>query len=43
MFLCVRVGNHQEESYQEYPGSSQLTNGQLRLAVWSASSYLAVQ
>jgi len=38
--VCVCGGGHQEESYQECPGSSRLTNGQLRLAVWSVSSYL---
>lgn len=40
--VCARVC-HQEEPYQVYPGSGWITNGQLRLSVWTVLSYLTVK
>lgn len=39
-YVCA---GHQDESYQENRRSGSLTNGHLRLAVWSVLSYLTVK
>lgn len=44
MFVCMCVYvcvGHRDEPYQEDRTSSRLTDGQLRLAVWSVWSYLS--